>query len=586
MVVPIALSAVAAVSLRHVVLECRILPRGCRDARMTKNKNENTTDTLAELIRRALESTGWSVERAAQEAEHLGLSGLSQRNIRDYLNNQRKRPPSDSIIRRFARLFRENEEGWLGQFPQSGLDPLLLRREAVMANQERLSKGDEVTLISSRAFLEADDGNLMRGVLRTLNRGVTYKYYFPAADNSQHPFRADAYDSYQRFRETHVARHSFDNPPSIFGYAVDPARFKYFSPLHTIVHYDSNVPGVSRTYVYIEATRGNAGQVSQVWYAVPDSTWQQIEVNLREARSPVADANMPMLPLNPFLRGVRGEYIDWFLAEDSPTRYGALRPILGHSADRCVEAIKREISGIARSEVSSLGELLYLDVGCGDGYITRLIAEHLVQRSLGVKAVGLDVSASQLQKATDLSKNSSKKIHFDWRTGTFETFHWEGPQFRVITAIHSMYTIDEAYVRRLYELLAPGGIACIWMAMRDNNIVTSICDAVDAVLRPGQRRNAAEDVEAYARGAGLSPNLRLQRAAIPSLISADGRPSPDGEILIDFCALQPARNNERVLAAALKVLVPAPPLDSRDHPLTDGLIVIEKKDLRISTGLG
>src|SRR5689334_4227023 len=113
--------------------------------------------TLARLVQRGLDQRDWSAEAAAKEAKARGIRGLSARNISEYAGGRRKRDPKESIIRKFARLFGESPESWLEQFPLFGLDPLLLDKDAIIQDQEKLTVGDEVSLIASRPFLEDHD---------------------------------------------------------------------------------------------------------------------------------------------------------------------------------------------------------------------------------------------------------------------------------------------------------------------------------------------------------------------------------------------------------------------------------------------
>jgi hypothetical protein len=103
----------------------------------------------------------------------------------------------------------------------------------MIRNQAQLQEGDEVTLISARAFLEAYDPELAEVVLRNLDRGVIYKYFFPAGMGNPHG--DEALESYQRFCREHVAVYRFSKPPLLFGYSVDPTRFRFFSGLHRII---------------------------------------------------------------------------------------------------------------------------------------------------------------------------------------------------------------------------------------------------------------------------------------------------------------------------------------------------------------
>jgi SAM-dependent methyltransferase len=535
--------------------------------------------TLALLVQHGLQAKDWSAQTAAREAKARGIRGLSARNISAYAACDRKRDPKENLIRKFALLFEESEESWLEKFPAFGLDTILLDRDAIIQEQEKLSRGDEVSLIASRPFLEAHDDDVANLVLRKLDDGVVYRYYFPPAASQTYGDTALA--SFQRFRQRHVMRHKFKATPLIFGYAVDPAKFRFFSDLHTIVLYRSRSPtftharqrenfNIKRAYVFIEAVRGEAGQTEQKWYLLPDDMAKQIASNLDEARSAMPDVDLQILALNPALRRVRTDYLNWFQRTDSPTRYSALRPVLGHSGDRCLRALLAETVRIARDGDS----VRYLDIGCGDGELTCAIARYLAQEGCQVKVVGLDPSQSQLDSANACFVMADN-IDFSAHVGAFEGFQ-ERESFHLITAIHSFYAIDEAYVRRVFELLAPGGIACIWMAKRQDNVVTALCDALDHEYRPGQKRNAADDVYRYAEAAGLPVEMKSPAGALPRLLDTSGEPTADGQNLIDFCALRAVAKGTKEWYAAVKALSGPQGNDTGDHPLTDGLVVIQR----------
>jgi hypothetical protein len=113
--------------------------------------------------------------------------------------------------------------------------------------------------------------------------------------------------------------------------------------------------------------------------------------------------------------------------------------------------------------------------------------------------------------------------------------------------------------------------------MRQQNVVTAVSDAVDSVLRPEQRRNAAEDVVKYAKGAGLAPKMTTSVGTVGPLLDGEGNPTDNGRNLIDFCALQQLERGSPAWAAAVGALRSSSRPDHGDHPLTDGLLVIQRR---------
>jgi SAM-dependent methyltransferase len=520
---------------------------------------------LAELLKKALARKGWSPEVAAQEAVRQRLvDGMSARNIRKYLNAERSRINNDAISR-FARLFRESEHEWLQHFADFDTDLLFLTSKDIIAREAQLEAGDHVTLISSRAFLEASDHDVAQAVRENLERGLIYSYYFPKKDGS--PFGAAAAESYSNFRMQIMTKARLLRSPRIFGYSVDALRFRYFSALHTIVRFESPRPERCKTYAYIEVAR--AGRTEQLWYELPPSVWRDVDANLRQTRSEIADDEFEIYPRNPRLRTLAEDYKAWFKKEAAVQMYHQLRPLLGHAGETCVHEIRAELG---RTRFAS-EQCRYLDVGCGDGEITYQIAGFLARGGRPAEIIGLDVSRPQLDAARKIFEGQGE-MAFEPREGPFETFKSKR-NFDVITSIHSMYVIDEAYIRGLFKLLAPGGIACIWMASRENNVITDICNAVDSVLRPDQARNTAEDLYEFAVDAGLSTRfLRYERSIGPLLYRGDL--TADGATLVDFCALRPLRSTDRARAAALDALGRSFDRETEEHRLTDCLFVIHR----------
>lgn len=518
---------------------------------------------LSELILRALTTKRWSVDNAAGQAKKMKLPSLSARNIREYLSEKRQ-TPAKATIERFADLFDESRESWLSQFPGYGVGPMLLGRESILQNQLRLQDGDLVTLISSRPFLEAEDQLVQNTVLQNLNRGLKYIYYYPDPTAKPNPFGVTASASYLMFRDI-VRRYRFATIPLLFGFPLRHSEFKFFSGLHTVVRLQSSNAHFTKTYAFIEIESGD--QIEQAWYELPKTVWQQINANLVQARSGIADMNQPITALNPCLTSLRAEYMAWFKLPTMTTLYSKLRPTLGHAGDRCMKEIVSEISKTEFPDET----VNYLDIGCGDGEITSAITSHLVKRAK-VYVVCLDVSSAQIMLASKAVKTSDR-VSVETTTVEFESYKTD-MQFHLITAIHSLYVVDQAYIRSIYDRLAPGGIAFIWMASRHNNIMTHICNDIDSVLRSGQRRNSAEDMHEYAQLAGLSTQFRTVSGTIEALLDSQDNLTDDAETLLEFCALQTLPTHAVARNTTVNTIRRLSTESGGVLSLTDGLLLI------------
>lgn len=362
-----------------------------------------------------------------------------------------------------------------------------------------------------------------------------------------------------------MASHRFGVSPMAYGFSVDSDRFRYFSDLTTIIHYESRSPGSSKTYAFAEMSRGGTEVAEQAWYVVPSHVWKLISTNLAEARSRVADLGSPILALNRSIVAVQQKYLTWFNSKGAAKTYQAIHPILGHHSRRCVDALLSEIGRTPRT-----GKVRYLDIGCGDGEITSMVTNYLNAQG-EVLTVCIDPSLSQMALAKKSLRKVAKREFHEERLETWTTTH----SFELITAIHSLYTVDESFTRKIYEMLAPGGIACIWLASENDNVVTSICNAVDSALRPGQLRITAERVSAHARAIGIQVHDSRKESRIPALLDRKGQPTMQAESLIEFCALQTLTRKSHAWTSAIEAIKALTDGDGQ-HPLTDRLLVFQR----------
>jgi SAM-dependent methyltransferase len=551
-------------------LQSRTVPSDIAIEEMMKTPPRPEKEILAELIQQQLDRLEWSVKDAAEEAQKVGSHGLSERNIRAYLSSQRKRI-SRPKIKAFAKLFGVNERDWLGRFHFAEEVPLLFDRDAIIEDQNDLQEGDVVYVLSTRPFLEATDRDFRNVVLENLARGVTYTYYFPCLKRP-YPFDNSAGSSYLLFREKHVAAYrNFARPPRLFGFSVAPEKFRYFSDLQTIVRYQVSRQDASATYGYIELSRRGSATSEKGWYSVPEDIWRKIDANLREARSPVADFDLPFLALNSRIRTVADDYSSWFRSSDMAERYNRLRLALGHKSDECVQRIAEELN-TARFNSK---DLRYLDIGCGDGAITAEVARRLKRRG-NVKVYGIDASERQIELARKTFLDDAE-FEFEAQPLSFEGPALDAAGFDLITSIHSAYALDECYLRRIFELLAPGGLACIWLATRESNVIMQLSDALDGLLRPGQTRNSAEDVIAYTRGAGLEPDYKIFSRNVPCPFLSDGGDvTEQGKEIAKFCALLARDLNAKELNLATEVLNKTR-TEQGHQPIQDGLIIFLRR---------
>ncbi len=104
--------------------------------------------------------------------------------------------------------------------------------------------------------------------------------------------------------------------------------------------------------------------------------------------------------------------------------------------------------------LSLSGNETILDVGCGDGKITALLAKRVPQ---GI-VIGIDPSTSMLIKAEDIRKQNSDLSNLTFFEGAAENFSLP-ERFDHIIAIHVMHWVkeQEEALKNIYTHLKPAG---------------------------------------------------------------------------------------------------------------------------------
>jgi len=513
---------------------------------------------------------GLATDKAvAEKAKVLfpGVKGFSEKNIYNYRTRQVMNPPDRDFVEKLARIHNGLPEDWVRQvLPDNTAQSFLREADTILEMQKQLNAGDSVTIIAVREFLESTNIDVAEIVVNNLSKGVRYTYCFPQPSSGPHGDVAQR--SFAKFMADRVMSGAFKQPPKIFGFAVDSGRFPYFTPLCTLVRFESTKHGLTNCFGFIEIAKDDNGSVLRSWYAIEESEWNKIKASLELARSPVSEDDLPIYPLNPQLRSISAVYTNWFSNKAHVREYRKLRDVLGHAGDTCVEYAEKALAAHTLD-----GDVVrYLDIGCGDAEITKRIAEQLTHRKQTV-VTGIDVAPSQIDSAKTTLKTFQGQS--DLRVTSFEKFS-PGTSFHVITAIHSLYVVDEAYLRRVFQLLAPGGIALVWMACGEQNIVHALTQRLDEALWRGQRRNTAQDILAAAQYGGLSPYPERSERSIPSLLDGKGQPTLHAGQLIDYCALKTVERGSAQWVAAVKVLTEMRN-EKGEHPLHDLLITVKRR---------
>lgn len=93
-----------------------------------------------------------------------------------------------------------------------------------------------------------------------------------------------------------------------------------------------------------------------------------------------------------------------------------------------------------------------LDLGCGNGWATRLIA----QANAGVQAIGVDASPKMIARAEALHSNT---IRARYELGTFEKLDFKDAHFERVFSMEALYYASDLglAIRECFRVLKPGG---------------------------------------------------------------------------------------------------------------------------------
>lgn len=100
------------------------------------------------------------------------------------------------------------------------------------------------------------------------------------------------------------------------------------------------------------------------------------------------------------------------------------------------------------------GEFTFLDIGCGNGWVVRLVAS----RHPGCRlSVGIDKSANMISRAESDPGNTGRERYL---CADIEEWRYSGRRFDYVFAMESIYYADSvgAALAKIYRLLRPGGV--------------------------------------------------------------------------------------------------------------------------------
>ena len=186
-----------------------------------------------------------------------------------------------------------------------------------------------------------------------------------------------------------------------------------------------------------------------------------------------------------------------------------------------------------------------LDLGCGSGWATRLLARLVGDGPEGFgQVVGLDVSDEMVRQARESSKDF-ENILYVW--GSAQQIPWEENFFDKVLSVESFYYYpdQDRALMELFRVMSPRGRLFILINLYKDNVYS--LQWVDKLKVPVQVRSAAEYVELLKKHAFEDVEARR----IP-----DDTPTPDDYKTKSFNSLDDLRAFKREGALLLTASKP------------------------------
>jgi arsenite methyltransferase len=186
-----------------------------------------------------------------------------------------------------------------------------------------------------------------------------------------------------------------------------------------------------------------------------------------------------------------------------------------------------------------------LDLGCGSGWATRLIARMVADGPEGFgQVVGVDISDEMIRQARTASKEF-ENIMYVWGSAT--QIPWEENFFDKMLSVESFYYYpdQERALAELFRVMAPRGRMFILINLYRDNPYS--LQWVDKLKVPVHVRSAAEYVELLKKH--MFENVEYLQ--IP-----DDTPTPDGYVTKSFRSLDDLKASKRIGALLLMASKP------------------------------
>src|SRR5580704_11527669 len=186
-----------------------------------------------------------------------------------------------------------------------------------------------------------------------------------------------------------------------------------------------------------------------------------------------------------------------------------------------------------------------LDLGCGSGWATRLLARMVGEGPQGFgQVVGVDISDEMVRQARSASKDFDNVMFV---VGSAAKIPWEENFFDKVLSVESFYYYpdQERALAELFRVMAPHGRLFILMNLYKDNPYS--LQWVDKLKVPVHVRSSAEYVELLKRHAFE----QVEAQQVP-----DDTPTPDDYVTKSFNSLEDLRAFRRVGALLLMASKP------------------------------
>ena len=186
-----------------------------------------------------------------------------------------------------------------------------------------------------------------------------------------------------------------------------------------------------------------------------------------------------------------------------------------------------------------------LDLGCGSGWATRLLARLVAEGPEGFgQVVGVDISDEMIRQARAASKDF-ENIMYVWGSAT--QIPWEENFFEKVLSVESFYYYpdQDRALAELFRVMAPKGRLFILINLYRDNPYS--LQWVDKLKVPVHVRSAAEYVELLKKHSFENVEYKL----IP-----DDTPTPDDYVTTSFRSLEDLKAFKRIGALLIMATKP------------------------------